>query len=118
MRYLLVGTLLALVFLLVPSESAEAAPFCRVSNGGVESCYYYSMEACQRAANVSGGFCIYQREETYESPSRSQPQQTPTTGAPFCRVSNSGIESCYYYSMAACQRAVQTSGGACFYNRE
>lgn len=118
MKSLFVGALLALILSFVPSESAEAAPFCRVSNGGLESCYYYSMEACQRAVSASGGFCIYQREETYQAPNRAPPQQAPASGAPFCRVSNNGLESCYYYSLAACQRAVQTSGGACVYNRE
>ena len=39
------------------AQGGYAAPFCHVSDYGVESCFYWSLPACQNAAKSMGGFC-------------------------------------------------------------
>lgn len=40
-----------------PAVAQTAAPFCLVSDSGQQSCFYYSLQACQQAAQSLGGMC-------------------------------------------------------------
>lgn len=39
-----------------------------------------------------------------------------TFAAPWCHISNSGLWSCYYYSLSLCQKRAETFGGMCVPN--
>jgi hypothetical protein len=128
--------LLILGWGLAPAPAARAdAPFCHVSNTGIESCWFHSLRSCEQRVAWSGGACILNREGTATplgqngardrgttrsaplAPVRPAPER-PAFSAPFCHVSNSGFESCWYHSLDACQRRIEHSGGLCVFNRQ
>jgi hypothetical protein len=131
-RYnLLWFTLVVLVGVLFARPAQADAPFCRVTNFGTENCWYYSLESCQRALTSDRSFCVRRDKETGDAtvqprsgpaprvplaPQKRDDEERPSA-APFCHVSRFGSESCWYYSLAACERRVESSGGRCLYNR-
>ncbi len=82
---------------------ADAAPFCAVFSFG-KQCWYYSWDACIRAAGRSGA-CVINEEEA----------RPPSSGAPFCVVTSYGVQ-CWYYDATSCRQAAQRSGGVCAVN--
>lgn len=85
------------------SQPAIAAPFCAVFSYG-KQCYYYTYDACLRAAGTQGA-CVTNDEEV----------RAPSSGAPFCVVASYGTQ-CYYYDAESCRRAAATVDGVCAVN--
>jgi hypothetical protein len=95
--------LLFCIVALIP-QSVFAAPFCAVFSFG-EQCYYYTYEACVKAAGTQGACVINQKEAKPPSPG----------GAPFCVVTSYGTQ-CWYYDAQSCRQAAASSGGVCAIN--
>jgi hypothetical protein len=98
-----VALLAMLASLVLLPHLAVAAPFCAVCSHG-KQCYYYSMDACLRAAGDRCG-CIINDAEA----------KRPSGGAPFCVVTSYATQ-CSYYDAGSCQRAAARAGGACAVN--
>jgi hypothetical protein len=96
--------LLAALVLCAPTQTI-AAPFCAVFSYG-KQCYYFTYDACMRAAGTSGA-CIANPDEA-RAPAGGG-------GAPFCVVSAFGTQ-CNYYDANSCRQAAASSGGACAVN--
>ena len=88
---------------LILSESAIAAPFCAVFSYG-KQCFYFSYDACLKAAG-SRGACVTNDDEVH----------APSSGAPFCVVASYRTQ-CFYYDAASCRRAAALVDGACAVN--
>jgi hypothetical protein len=101
---------------LLTAASAAAAPFC-VATGFGKNCWYYSRDACERAAASAQGACILNQEEMQQRQQQSTPfRSNQPVGAPFCVVTSTGNQ-CYYYNEPSCQRAARAANGYCAYNR-
>lgn len=96
------------IFLLSSSAIASAAPFCVVNASG-KSCYYYSRNQCESAAQSQNGMCVVNDDEQ----STQRPSQS--SSAPFCLVTSYGSQ-CFYYDANSCRRAAESQDGACIAN--
>lgn len=112
------------VFAWAMAGTAAAAPFCHISNAGIQSCYYYSLDQCWQYVQSYGGTCAINQEEQQTQQRRQYlEQQDPeeqypqASGPPFCHVTDRGYRNCWYYSLDACRNTVAREGGVCVYNR-
>lgn len=48
-----------ILLIMLQFYSVGSAPFCAVDNFGNETCYYYTLEACQSALGTH--ICIYKK---------------------------------------------------------
>ncbi|MBY4596691.1 DUF3551 domain-containing protein [bacterium BD-1] len=54
-----------------PATAQTTAPFCLVSETGQKSCFYYSLQACQQAAQSLGGMCAANGQTQAQQRSRA-----------------------------------------------
>jgi hypothetical protein len=114
----------SLAFLALSAGPVSAAPFCVATQYG-ENCWYYNRSSCEEAAARSRGACIINQEEIQRrdspsvfgspAPHQSSPYRSPSSGPPFCVVTQY-TTNCYYYDAPSCQRAAAEKNGMCVYN--